>query len=173
MNPVQAIEPIESVEEIEELSDDAIIAQQSQAHLPQKRANVQEESRSVVISEEPVASSRRPGVYRAEHEAATIVIRDRQDVQAFKQRAMAVRQRHRRGVAWYVWAVLAVLAFAAGGLVTLVILRSTASQAMSSPRAKGEPSHASAATHTQSAKGDSTTPQVQLEELPLETAHPR
>jgi len=159
------------LDQIEELGDEAIIAQQTEAHLPQKRAQVQDESRSVVISDAPVSSSRRPPPYRAERAEATLVMRDRRDLDAMRRRLM--ERRNAGGIAPYVWVGLAIAAFAAGGLVTLLLVRGGApSQLTQSAEASlppvSEHQRSVANPTVRKEPSEPVTPQVTLEELPLE-----
>jgi hypothetical protein len=170
IEPVPA-EHVHEIESLEELGGEAIIAQQTEAHLPQKRANVQDEVRSVVILEEPTASSRRPPPYRAERAEATLVMRDRRDLEAMRRKVLSGRLRA-VGSRPYVWAGLAIAAFAAGGLVTLLLVRGAETPRVESASPASNPVSDHRPTERQStpASQDSepVTPQVKLEELPLE-----
>lgn len=171
---------LEPIEEIEELGDEAIIAQQSQAHLPQKRANVRNEARSVVIAEEPTpASSRRPPLYRAERAEATLVLGERRDLEAAMRRnALEHRRRLKRTRGGYgplIWAGLAIAAFAAGGLVTLAIVRSTTPASLADAPPAVAAAVAPPAAQAKGARRKADHPEraarkVQVEELPLEAA---
>jgi hypothetical protein len=178
--PIEDLDPIEAVpaDEIEELGDEAIIAQQSQAHLPQKRTNVQAELPSIVIAENaPPTSSRRPPAYQAETREATVVMRDRREAEAPRHKVLEQKPKPQagpggRGMGPYVWAGLAIAAFAAGGLVTLLLVRgASARQSLSETAVRGvqdERVRAPAAPRLPPAEREPVTPQVKLEELPLE-----
>lgn len=70
-------------EELDELDDEAIVAQQSAAHAPQRRAHVKVESRSVVVADEDSEATRQLEVYTEGTADPTVVVRDRE------RRAMA------------------------------------------------------------------------------------
>lgn len=80
-------------EELEELGNDAIVAHQTEAHLPQKRARVTEEAISVVISE-PHASSQ-PITPPPEESTLTsgdaTAVLDRKDLEAARRKILARR----------------------------------------------------------------------------------
>jgi hypothetical protein len=108
-----------ALDEIEELGDEAIIAQQTAAHTPQPRANVAEESRSVVITEHPEPLRNPPPKSSAE---ATVVIRDRRALDEMRQKILRRQQEmrtHSRN-ALYVWAALGLVAFVLGGIVAFL-----------------------------------------------------
>lgn len=160
---------------LEELGDDAIIAQQTEAHLPQKRAVVSDEARSVVISEALPPAHRALKRYRLDRGEPTLVIRDRSELEAFRRKVLEDR-RHRgaqqRGP--YLWAGLALVAFAMGGLLMLVLTRgehagvdeSTQPPAATHLRVDSVVSqHAKPAARTER---EAAPPQVKLEELPVE-----
>lgn len=169
----ELVDQVEEVaDDLEELGDEAIIAQQTEAHLPQKRANVHDDSRSIVISEDPAPSSRWPEPYRAERSEATVVVRDRRELEAMRLKAVSGTRRP-GGAGPYVWAGLAIAAFAAGGLVTLLLVRSSAPDTLqeSVGQAVQEPARhprLGSAMPEKAAQDEPVTPQVQLEELPLE-----
>lgn len=164
-----------NLEELEELGDDAIIAQQTEAHLPQKRIVVADESRSVVISEEAPAS--RPlRKYRVERGEPTLVIRDRNSLEDFRKK-LAEKQRKYRNKrrAPYLWAGVALAAFAMGGVLTLVLMRGedtaplgtqfgAARMATASRVERIAPQPPKAAPR----EVEEAPPQVKLEELPVE-----
>jgi hypothetical protein len=113
------LEQLEELEELEELGDDAIIAQQQGAHAPQPRANVSEESRSIVISEPPVARpAQAPVRPRGE---PTLIIRDRRALDDMR-RQIIERQRRKKNSrrSLYVWGVIGVVAFVLGGIVAFL-----------------------------------------------------
>ena len=110
------------LDDIEELGDDAIIAQQTAAHTPQPRANVAEESRSVVITEhpqQPEAPRQPPPRSSAE---PTLVIRDRRALDEMRQKIL--RRQHQKRAhgrkALYLWVALGLAAFLLGGIVAFL-----------------------------------------------------
>lgn len=176
---------LELVEGVVELGDEAIIAQQTQAHLPQKRAGIQHEPPSIVISDDrPVV--RHTPAYRAERAEPTLVIRDRRELEEMRRKVLEERQQpaqSSRPAALiaprtpYLWAGLAVLAFAAGGVLTFFLVRGADSAPTPLPAAgvATTQSHAAAlsrASRVQKSpareRSEEPTPQVKLEELPLE-----
>jgi len=109
---------LSSADEVEELGDEAIIAQQTAAHAPQPRANVAEESRSVVITEHP--EPRDPP--RRSSAEATLVIRDRRALDEMRQKILRRQQEklaHGRK-ALYLWGALGLAAFVLGGIVAFL-----------------------------------------------------
>lgn len=124
--PTRSLHEPESdgLEDLEELGDDAIISQQTGLHLPRPRANVSEESRSVVITDHPPerrdTEPRRVAPRRSSAEA-TLVIRDRralEDMRSQFRRARAKKLNGRRGL--YLWGALGVAAFVLGGVVAFL-----------------------------------------------------
>lgn len=173
--PVESVRaskvPAESHQELEELGVEAIVAHETSAHLPQKRAQVTEEARSIVISEPNAA--RQP--FKVERGEPTVVV-DRRDLEAARKRILQGRKRvgKKRRV---LWAVLAAAAFACGGLVVFLLMRSpgpshlySLSQAMPAlNRARDTtPGAAPSAGRTGQQEAEREPPKVSLEELPLE-----
>ena len=111
----------EAIDQIEELGDEAIISQQTAAHAPQPRANVSEESRSVVITEHP-AERKDVEPPRKSTTEATLVIRDRRALDDMRQkilRRQQEKQAHSRR-ALYLWSALGLAAFVLGGIVAFL-----------------------------------------------------
>ncbi|HEY4106766.1 MAG TPA: hypothetical protein VGM44_22855 [Polyangiaceae bacterium] len=170
----------ENLDDLEELGDDAIIAQQTAAHAPQRRAVVSEESRSVVISDHPHATRDteppRSSAPRASAEP-TLIIRDRRKLEEMRQQILA-RQRKsekgRRSRAIYVWGGLGLAAFVLGGIVAFLATDSHDTPASAASGAT--PGRAEGQTATPHAVGASNpltsdTPQpVKLDDLPVERA---
>jgi hypothetical protein len=106
-------------EGLEELESDAIVAQETSAHAPQRRANVQVDQPSVVIAEHaPDAPPRR----RRGSNDKTLVIRDRRAVDEVRKKiaedqARRERARKRRVIA--IWVLGAVTAFGLGSAFAL------------------------------------------------------
>lgn len=163
----------ERLDELEELGDDAIIAQQAVVHAPRPRANVAEESRSVVITDHHRSGSEPPRAPRKSSGEATLVIRDRRaldDLRSQIERGRNKANQRRRPLYW--WGALGLAAFVLGGVVaflatdgraegqTAVVPAATArveAQAQLGPRVVSPPDHAEPAT-----------PSVRLDELPVE-----
>ncbi|HET7545670.1 MAG TPA: hypothetical protein VFK05_37640 [Polyangiaceae bacterium] len=122
-------------DELEELGDEAIISQQTAAHAPQPRANVSEESRSVVITEHPPEPRDPPRKSSAE---ATLVIRDRRALDEMRLKILRRQQEklaHGRK-ALYLWGALGLAAFVLGGIVAFL---ATDTHSDSPPDVPGEP----------------------------------
>ncbi|HET9955141.1 MAG TPA: hypothetical protein VFQ61_11590 [Polyangiaceae bacterium] len=124
--PQAGSSPGASAEPLEELGDDAIIAQQTVAELP-KREQINEEARSVVISDlPPPRSGQRAQRGRGD---PTIVIRDRRELDAARQRFLEEHRRSQeqekahqaaqKSRSMYYVMGLGLLAFAIGGGVAL------------------------------------------------------
>jgi len=163
----------EDLDGLEELGDDAIIAQQTAAHAPQPRANVSEESRSVVISDVPRKRDTQPprsGMPKTTGEP-TLIIRDRRALDEMRQQLMErQRRRKNRGRALYIWGALGVAAFVLGGLVAFLATDShpTTSAAPAEP-ARAEAPVAKATAAAPSARPDTApTHAVRLDDLPVE-----
>jgi hypothetical protein len=177
---------LEELEGLEELGDDAIIAQQTAAHAPQPRANVSEESRSVVITDhpqrrdtEPPLASRAAAPPRSSAEA-TLVIRDRRALDEL--RTQIERGRHKRGSARrrpiYLWGALGLAAFVLGGIVAFLATDGHAdAQTTDAPPAAGRVEAQIAlprvATPTPPAHAEPATPSVRLDDLPVEPPRKR
>jgi hypothetical protein len=134
---------LEQIDDLEELGDDAIIAQQTAAHAPQPRANVSEESRSVVIRDapprhEPERPHPAPTPPRSSAEA-TLVTRDRRAFDELRStlllRKKAKQTKARRAL--YLWGVLGLTAFLLGGIVAFM-----ATDSSSGPQPEGQPAAA-------------------------------
>jgi hypothetical protein len=160
--------PSDSHHELEELEIDAILAHQSGAHLPQKRAQVTEEARSIVIAE-PAAPGQRP--FHVDRGEPTVVI-DRRDLEVARKRILT---RRRRGIKErrVLWAGLAAIAFVTGGLVVFLWPRGDdAPLAPITPALEAAPKLAptppAAAARERLREAERPPPKVSLEELPLE-----
>lgn len=110
----------EQLDQLEELGDEAIIAQQTAAHAPQPRANVAEESRSVVITEHPPRRDSQPP--RKSSAEATLVIRDRRALDEMRQKLIQRQQQRaaQKRRALYLWGALGLAAFVLGGIVAFL-----------------------------------------------------
>jgi hypothetical protein len=164
----------ESHPELEELEDGAILAHETSAHLPQKRAQVTEEARSIVISE-PVAPAQKP--FRIDRGEPTLVV-DRRELEAARKKILQSRRRSGKARGRVVlWAALAAAAFVGGGLVVFLSMRPSGqprlfglSQAAPALNAMRDPSPGTAASAGLSAQTEAERAprKVSLEELPLE-----
>ncbi|HEY6556439.1 MAG TPA: hypothetical protein VI072_04170 [Polyangiaceae bacterium] len=121
-------------EALEELGDDAIIAQQAAVHTPQPRANVEIESRSIVIAEErPAPEGRVPPEgeptrelmpYAVSSMDPTVVIRDRKFINSLGSSPPSTRERRGRRVARVaLWCGAGLLAFGVGGILAVLTTR--------------------------------------------------
>ena len=111
----------DAIEQIEELGDEAIISQQTAAHAPQPRANVSEESRSVVITEHPPERKDFDPPRKSTTEA-TLVIRDRRALDEMRQKILRRQQEKQADSrrALYLWSALGIAAFVLGGIVAFL-----------------------------------------------------
>jgi hypothetical protein len=171
--------PSESHHELEELEDEAILAHETSAHLPQKRARVTEEARSIVIAEQvPPPSGAGQEPFKIDRGEPTVVI-DRRDLEVARRKILERRRRGAKGSGRKVlWAVLAAAAFAVGGLAVFLTMRAPGqprllsfSQAM--PAAlnaarETTPGTASSAGLSAQREVERVPRKVSLEELPLE-----
>jgi hypothetical protein len=124
-----------SESELEELGDEVIIAQETSAHAPQRRANITTDHPSVVISEPPPAHpSKGLPTYRTRRDRTeqTVVIRDRKQLEKIR-REMTRQHKKKSGVerrTVYLVAVAALASLAMGTLIAaLVDSRNTAAPA--------------------------------------------
>ena len=167
---------VDEIEQLEELGDDAIIAQQQGAHAPVPRAQVTEESRSIVISDHPAPGSNPPPDAkipgearprrRSERTEKTVVIRDRRQIDELR-RQMAAREprpaSERPGKGLALWVIVGVAAFVTGGVVALFATRDETV----APTAPG-PAAAQLALTKPPAPLTSEPPAVSIDELPIE-----
>lgn len=164
----------EGRDELEELGHDAIVAHQTEAHLPQKRAHVTEEAISVVISE-PNASVEAftppPDESTLTHGEATLVLGDRKDIEAARRRILARRRRGKgRGM---VWATLALAVVGGGALLIFLGLRMGLSErivgAAAAPIANNARTVLPGAPSALPANGERPPRKVSLDDLPVES----
>jgi len=161
------------VEKLEELGDDAIVAHKQGAHMPQPRAQVTEEARSIVISDHsspasapPPASQERKSRRRSERTEKTVVIRSRRQIEDL-QRAMALHRskgtaRPKRGL--LLWVLVGLVAFLAGGLVAVFALPAKEQAASASP----SPALSETAQPLAAPPATVEPPSVSIDELPIE-----
>jgi hypothetical protein len=167
---------LDELEELEELGDEAIIAQQTAAHALQPRANVAEESRSVVITEHAERRDSQPPRNPPPRSSAeaTLVIRDRRALDEMRQkivRRQQQKQAHGRRTL-YLWGALGLAAFLLGGIVAFLATetdsesQATDNQAQATRGAAALP----AQPLTKPAASGSVSPPhaVRLDELPVE-----
>ncbi len=116
----EELKQLNELDGIEELGDEAIISQQTAAHALQPRANVSEESRSVVITEHPARRESQPP--RKSSAEATLVIRDRRALDEMRQKIVRRQQQkaNRGRNALYLWGALGLAAFVLGGIVAFL-----------------------------------------------------
>ena len=182
-SPLQASES-DSLDELEELGDDAIIAQQTEAHAPRPRANISEESRSVVISDHPQRQDTRPpsrmplgSGLSAPRGEATVIIRDRRALDQLRKEVLARQTRKRRGNRpLYLWGALGVLAFLLGCIVAFLATDShsagqTADEPGQGARIEAQPLVSAAPLAAPLPAPESTTRAVRLDDLPVEPRH--
>ena len=185
---LQASEP-DALDDLEELGDDAIIAQQTEAHAPRPRANVSEESRSVVITDHPQRRDTQPpsglprvsGMPRSSGEA-TLVIRDRRALDELRKDIVLRQAKKKRGGkrALYMWGALGLVAFLLGGIVAFLATDShdTATPDTQAQGARIEarplapaPTAAAPAAAALVPAPAETTRAVRLDDLPVEPKH--
>ena len=118
---------------LEELGDEVIIAQETGAHAPQRRAQVTTDHPTVVISEPPAQEERRMRatvkISRRERSEKTVVIRDRKQVEqmrrAISDRASAVRRASKPPVVekrtLYLLGAAALASLALGTLIAFLV----------------------------------------------------
>jgi hypothetical protein len=166
------------LEKLEELSDDAIVAHQQGAHMPQPRAQITEEARSVVISDHrlpgsdpPRSQERRSRPRGRERTEKTVVIRSRRQVEDLR-RAVAQYGKHAakgRRSSLALWVIVGLAAFLGGGLVALFAIPGKKQVAPAPPApALSETPPPSAATAP-----SAEPPSVSIDELPIEGSHQR
>ena len=175
---LEDLEELEELDQLEELGDEAIIAQQTAAHALQPRANVSEESRSVVITEHPERRDSRPprNALPKSSVEATLVIRDRRALDEMRQkivRRQKQKQAHGRRVL-YLWGALGLVAFVLGGIVAFLATEAhsgsaTADVQSSATHAEVSPSQPSIPAAPPAPIASSASPRaVRLDDLPVE-----
>ena len=182
-SPLQASQP-DALDDLEELGDDAIIAQQTEAHAPQPRVNVSEESRSVVITDHPQRHDTEPprgiGIPPRSSAEPTLVIRDRRALDELR-RDIVKRQAKKRGGnrTLYMWGGLGLVAFVLGGIAALLATDSHSDPAQTESGQTGRVEGLAAnphATDTMPVAKPAATPTeapraVRLDDLPVEPRH--
>jgi len=182
---LQASEP-DALDDLEELGDDAIIAQQTAAHVPRPRANVSEEARSVVITEHPRHRDTQPpsGLPRmpaAPRGEATLIIRDRRALDELRKDILLRQLKKRKGNrALYLWGALGLVAFLLGGIVAFLATDSHSDGASAATQAQGArieaqpllPPAPPLATRAPQPSSESMHA-VRLDDLPVESKHKR
>ncbi|HKO53317.1 MAG TPA: hypothetical protein VJV79_36665 [Polyangiaceae bacterium] len=166
---------LEQLHELEELGDDAIISQQTAAHALQPRANVAEESRSVVITEHPARRDSQPP--RRSSAEATLVIRDRRALDEMRQkivRRQKQKEAHGRR-ALYLWGALGLAAFVLGGIVAFLATDTrleSPSAGTEAPPALGNAQSVPTSTPPTPNGAPASQPHaVRLDDLPVERKH--
>jgi len=172
----------QELEELEELGDEAIIAQQTAAHAPQPRANVSEESRSVVITEHPLRTDTEPPRQPPPRSSAeaTVVIRDRRALDEMRQkivnRQKQLKARSRNAL--YLWGALGLAAFVLGGVVAF-LATDTVSESQTAqnqaPASRGEAQTAQPSPLSPKVPANRSAsppaPAVKIDDLPVEPKH--
>jgi len=173
---LEELDELDELDELEELGDEAIISQQTAAHALQPRANVAEESRSVVITEHPERLDPPPPrnpLPRSSAEA-TLVIRDRRALDEMRQKI--VRRQMQKAAqgrkALYLWGALGLAAFVLGGIVAFLATE-TGSDSQTAdgqaPAAQGELTLPGPRLTRPAANGSAPVPPpVRLDQLPVE-----
>ena len=183
--PAWSLHEPDGLEDLEELGDDAIIAQQTAAHAPRPRANVSEESRSVVITDHPQRRDTEPPRHAPPRSTGepTLLIRDRRALDELRhsiEQRKAKKNNGRRAL--YVWGALGLAAFVLGGVVAFLATESgseTTSPATAATSTLGARSEAQialprAAQPSLTSKHiEPTTPSVRLDDLPVEPPRKR
>ena len=157
-------------EELEELGEDAIIAHQAAPHSPQRRANVADEARSVVISETANQPASRP--YRAERAAATVVVRDRRALETARRQILA-EVRGDSGVPRAIWLGVVVAVFAIVAALVVVWVRTPRGDvvqvvAPSDTAVDAKRAAVPSIPPTAAPSSEPSTPKISLDELPVE-----
>ncbi|MEI9954617.1 MAG: hypothetical protein WDO74_38015 [Pseudomonadota bacterium] len=177
--PAHERQPGDSEEELEELGDEAIISQQTAPHAPKPRANVSEESRSVVITEHPErrdSDSPRKAAPKSSAEA-TLVIRDRRALDEMRQKIVRRQQQKKARArnALYLWGALGLAAFVLGGVVAFLATDTHPESQTAdnqTPATRGEAPVALpstlAAKPALNSSAASPPPAVRLDDLPVE-----
>ncbi len=164
-----------TLEDLEELGDDAIIALQTAAHAPQPRANVAEESRSVVIADHHKPSDTEPR--RAARSApprssaeATVVIRDRRALDELRtqiERDRLKKTGRRRPI--FLWAALGLAAFLLGGIVAFLATDGRGDAQPTPPgRIEAQIAVPRVVAPPPMPAAEPATPAVRLDDLPVE-----
>lgn len=160
----------DGLEQLEELGDDAIISQQTAAHVPRPRAKISDEPRSVVISEHAQRRDTEPPKPAKSRNEATVVIRDRRALDQLRaQYAREGQRRAKQRRAMYWWGALGLVAFLLGGAVAFVATAPDEPSGSDAPApAKVEPARAVPAPRKPEASATPAPRQVTLDQLPVE-----
>jgi hypothetical protein len=129
------------IEELD-LDDAALVSQQSAAHAPLPRENVDVAQPSIVLAEDlhdgPPQSARvrRKGKRSME---ATLVIRDRRQIDELQRlrQQQVKKERGSRSRTVLVWGFLGLLAFGLGGTIALFAAKSRGAEAKAAPAEQG------------------------------------
>ena len=170
-------------EELDELDDEAIVAQQSAAHAPQRRAQVKLESRSVVVADDDTEATRQLEVYTEGSSDPTLVVRDRERhalAQAVRDLPSSQTGKKSR-VALAIWGAAGLLAFGLGAVLATVRGGATPSVVKVSPAASPashqpvavSPPVAAQVTSRDAAvpSASAAEPALDLDQLPVERGH--
>lgn len=112
--------------DLEELTDDLIISQQAAAHSPAPRVHLEDEARTIVVSQDPMAdftdSSMTQQIKRYDprrHEP-TMVLRAQRHVHipdSYRPYYSQPPPKRTSYLIWMLWLITGLLAFALGGIV--------------------------------------------------------
>jgi hypothetical protein len=125
-------------EVLEELDDDAIVAQQATAHSPAPRVQVNEEARTIVVSEPPPDSgdtARLPRMAPGRNDP-TLVLRAVRPPISASPLPSPRRARLPGWVPWLIWGIAGLLAFGFGAFLALTMAKKDAAPV---PAATGKP----------------------------------
>jgi hypothetical protein len=154
-------------EVLDELGDDAIVAQQSTPHAPQRRVQVAMEARSVVIAadaERPAEPLEKQFPKFASSNEPTLVIRDRRMLDQLSKLSFPPEPPRRRLTTIVIWFAAAVLALGFGGILALLMRQ------RSSPVQKVEPPPVVAQVKPADLPGPATSGSPARVETPRATA---
>ncbi len=172
-------------EELDELDDEAIVAQQSMAHAPQRRAQIKVESRSVVVADEDAEATRQLQAYTEGTSDPTLVVRGRQR-RALSRAVAEMDSQETRKKSWTglaIWGAAGLLAFGLGAILATLSGKSSkpavaaSAAAAANPSPPVAPSSVPVATVEAAQEHDaappvaSAEPAVKLDQLPVEKHH--
>jgi hypothetical protein len=115
--------------DLEELTDDLIVSQQAAAHAPAPRVHVQDEARTIVVTQDPnvdlsdSSMTQQIRRYDPRRHEPTMVLRAQRHVQipdSYRPYGMYSQpppQKRTSYLIWMLWLVTGILAFALGGIV--------------------------------------------------------
>lgn len=190
--PKGSVPPVPAPEEgVEELEDDAIIAQETEAHAPQRRQKVRMDEESVVISEpappvgQPNVDSARPASShpapprRRRSAEPTLVIRDRRRMDELRAAVAFAHKRRRARRRLYLWGMTGAVTLLVVSLFVIAKRRADEANAAKQSAAQDAPKlprgnnaqtvRKQAGANRGQATRDDSADAVSLEELPVES----